>query len=247
VADIDRAAIAGRVAGITGLDERQADRIVSEFEVTFARPLAEKLRSLRMRDIIRGKNPYLYRASGVATCEDLVRRAFQDYVSASVEGYFGSFFESVARIVSGGVKPVGGGEVDLDVREGDVARLYAIKSGAKGFNSSSYDKAKRDLESAERRLRQDRVRVEKKIGFGYGRRRTDFKEGIERLSSKDFWAELSGDDAFYAKLLEVCAALSPLYTGDMAAPFEALLGEARGLFCAGQTVDWDRVLALVSG
>jgi hypothetical protein len=200
-----------------------------------------------MKDIIRNKNPYLYRASGIVTCEDLVRRALQDYVSASVEGYFGSFFESVARILSGGIKPVGGGEVDLDVRQGQTARLYAIKSGAKGFNSSSYDKARRDLESAERRLWQDRVRVEKKIAFAYGRRRTSFRGGIEHLASQQFWAELSGDDAFYKKLLDVCGLLAPLYTADMAAPFDGLLHEAQELFCEDGAVNWAKVLTLVSG
>lgn len=235
------------VARITGLSIQVSERLVSEFEITFAQPFAQKLLSLKMKGIIANKNPYLYRASGIRTCEDLVRRVLQDYVSASVEGYFGKFFEGVARVVSGGVKPVGGGEVDLDVRVGDVARLYAIKSGAKGFNSSSYDKAKRDLNSAERRLRQDRVRVEKKIAFAYGRRRPAFKEGIEHLSSRQFWAEVSGDDGFYDKLLAVCEALAPLYTADMQAPFAGLLHEARQLFCVGDDLDWDKILKLVSG
>src|SRR5207245_3433188 len=122
-----------------------------------------------MKTIIRNKNPYLYRASRISTCEEIVRRAFQDYVSASLEGDFGKFFEAVARIASGGIKPGLGGEVDLDVRASEnLASLYAIKSGPKGFNSSSYAKARDDLNSAERRLRQDNVRTDKKVAFAYG-------------------------------------------------------------------------------
>lgn len=247
MADIDREQVVHEVARIADLSEEQAERLVEQFEVTFARPFATRLLALRMSEIITGKNPYLYRASGVRTCEDLVRRILQDYVSASVEGDFGKFFEAVARVVSGGVKPVGGGEVDLDVRVGDVARLYAVKSGAKGFNSSSFDKATRDLNSAERRLRQDRVRTEKKVAFSYGRKKTTFAEGIERLSSRDFWAEVSGDDEFYRKLLDVCEVLAPLYTADMQAPYEGLLHEAHELFCVGNEIDWSRLLRLVSG
>lgn len=235
------------VAQATGLSSSQSERIVSEFAITFAQPFAVKLLSLRMKDIIPNKNPYLYRASGIKTCEDLVRRILQDYVSASVEGNFGKFFEGVARVVSGGVKPVGGGEVDLDVRVGEVARLYVIKSGPKGFNASSYSKAKDDLNSAERRLRQDRVRTEKKIAFAYGKKDGSFKEGIEHLSSQQFWAEVSGDEGFYYKLLEVCEALAPLYTADMQAPYERLLEEAQELFCSREEIDWDRMLKLVSG
>lgn len=247
MADIDRNELILGVARATGLHRNQAERLVQEFETVFAMPFAERLLSLRMKDVIKRKNPYLYRASGIRTCEDLVHRVLQDYVSASVEGDFGKFFEAVARVVSGGVKPATGGEIDLDVRIGEVAHLYAIKSGAHGFNSSSFDKAKRDLNSAERRLRQDHVRTEKKIAFAYGRKITTFKEGIERLSSQQFWAEVSGDADFYDKLLNACELLAPLYTADMQAPYERLLREAHELFCAGDEIDWDRILKLVSG
>ncbi len=244
---VDRERIIEQVAKLAGLDRDRAARLVRAFEDTFARPFAAKLKSLRLRDILRNKNPYLYRASGIESCEDLVRRALQDYVSASAEGYFGPFFEAVARIMSRGVKPAGGGEVDLDIRDGDVAHLYVIKSGAKGFNSSSYRTAKNDLDSAERRLRQDRVRVIKKIAFAYGRRKGAFKEGVEHLASKDFWAEVTGDRDFYKKLLDVCAALAPLYTADMQAPFEDLLREAEASFCEDGKVAWNKILKLVSG
>jgi hypothetical protein len=247
LAEVDRDDLRRRLAQATGLSNAKAGRLLAEFESVFAQPFAARLQDLRLQDVIRGKNPYLYRASGIKTCEDLIRRVLQDYVSASVEGDFGKFFEAVARVVSGGTKPVGGGEVDLDVRKGEVAYLYAVKSGAKGFNSSSYDKAKRDLNSAERRLRQDRVRTEKKLAFAYGRRSTSFSEGIERLSSKSFWAEVSGDDDFYSKLLDACAILAPLYTADMEAPYEGLLSEAHELFCDGDEIDWGRILTLVSG
>ncbi|MBI2886839.1 MAG: hypothetical protein HYY02_06490 [Chloroflexi bacterium] len=200
-----------------------------------------------MREIIRDKNPYLYRASGVNTCQEIVQRALQDYISASVENNFGAFFEAVARIFSGGVKPVGGGEVDLDVRKADVAFLYAMKSGSKGFNSSSYDKARRDLLSAERRLRQDKVRTEKRIAFAYGKRQETDKDGIIQLTSKAFWGEVSGDPLFYKKLLNACALLSPLYTADLQAPYDRLLEEAHSLFCEEDGINWDKVLKLVFG
>ena len=245
--DVERTRIVNRTAQLLGLSQAMANQIVSVFESSFAHPFADKLRSLNIKDIIKNKNPYLYRASGIITCEELVRRAFQDSVSASPEGYFGAFFEGVARIISGGIKPVGGGEVDLDVRSGNTAHLYVIKSGAKGFNDSSRDKAERDLESAERRLWQDRITTRKKIAFAYGRKKSDIKRGIEVLSSNQFWAETSGDQEFYKKLLDVCAELAPLYTADMAAPYEGLLAQAHELFCDDNTVDWDKVLRLVSG
>ncbi len=221
-------------------------KVIEAFQATIATPLAKKMHTLKMKEIIRNKNPYLYRASGVNTCSDLVERAFHDFISSSRENYSGPFFEAIAQIFSGGIKPVNGGEVDLDVRRGDTAYLYAMKSGAKGFNSSSYDKAKRDLLTAERRLRQDRIKTEKRIAFAYGKRRETDKDGIIQLTSKEFWAEISGDPEFYRKLLDACGLMSHLYTVDIQAPYSALLDEAHALFCDGDSVDWNRVLKLVS-
>lgn len=244
---LDRQVLAKSVGDCFGVGPDIGLKVIEAFEQTFALPIARKATSLRMKEIIRNKNPYLYRSSGINTCEGLVTRAFQDYISASVENDFGKFFEAVARIFSGGVKPVGGGEVDLDVRKADTAFLYAMKSGSKGFNSSSYDKARRDLLSAERRLRQDNLRTEKRIGFAYGKRRESFKDGITQLTSKGFWEEISGDALFYKELLDACSLLSPLYTADLQAPYTKLLEEARSLFCDGEKIDWDRVLKLVFG
>lgn len=248
MADVDAHAITEEVAAVCGLPYEKAEALVAHFEEFFAKPFAAKLLSLHINDIIRNKNPYLYRASGIETCEQLVSRAFNDYVSSSVEGYFGPFFEAVARVISGGVKPPKGGEVDLFIKLDGTVRLYVIKSGSKGFNSSSYDKAKRDIDSAEARLWQDKVTTEKRISFAYGRRaKTSMKGGIVHLSSKDFWAELSGDPNFYKKLLDVCALLAPLYVADMQAPLADLLKEAQESFCEGDSVNWDKVMALVSG
>jgi hypothetical protein len=248
VAGVDREGLVARVREASGLSSKNAEDVVSEFERLVSKPIAARLKGLKLKKIIQNKNPYLYRVSGIVSCEDIVRRAYQDYVSASLEGDFGKFFEAVARIASGGVKPVGGGEVDLDVRVGDnLARLYAIKSGSKGFNSSSHAKAVDDLNSAERRLRQDNVKTDKKIAFAYGRRTGSFAAGIDTLSSKDFWSEVSGDPDFYKKLLAVCAALAPLYQADIESPLEALFQEAHRLFCTGDVIDWGKILELVSG
>ena len=75
--------------------------------------------------------------------------------------------------------------------------MYTIKSGPGGYNSSIEAKARLDLGHAEQRLRQDRVTTHKKMAYAYGRRKTNFKDGIEKLASKDFWHELSGDEEFY--------------------------------------------------
>ena len=74
------------------------------------------------------------------------------------------------------------------------------------------------------------------MAYAYGRRKTNFKDGIEKLASKDFWHELSGDEEFYLKLLDVCAELTPLFEADTNAPYQMLLNEAHELFCEGDSI-----------
>ena len=246
-APVDKQAIASRIDGIIGIGIERSLKIIDEFEITFTKPIIGKLSKLKMREIVKRKNPYLFRASGISTCEELVKRAFIEYTSTLGENYFGSFFESVARVVSGGVKPPSGGEIDLDVRRGNDAHLYTIKSGPGGYNSSIEAKARTDLGHAETRLRQDRVTTHKKMAYAYGRRITSFKDGVEKLASRDFWSELSGDKDFYIKFLDVCAELTHLFEADVDAPYQRLLNEAHELFCEGDTIRWDKVIRLVSG
>ena len=72
-------------------------------------------------------------------------------------------------------------------------------------------------------------------------------DGVRKMASKDFWAEMSGDADFYVKLLDVSAALSPMFQADMESPYERLLAEAHELFCEGDAIRWGKVIRLVSG
>ena len=239
--------VGSKVAQQLGVSEAKGRRIAKAFDDTFARPFAAKLQSVTLKDILKKKNPYLYRASGVKSCRDLVNRAYADYSSASVEGFFGQFLEAVARIVSGGIKPAGAGEIDLDKRREDRAYLYAIKSGPSAFNSSSLKKAQEQLLTAESKLSQDDVVAIKTIACAYGRKRTTHRGGIRYMASKDFWGEVSGDPDFYSKLLEACDELRSLYAADVEEPRKRLLEEARDAFCSGSDIDWSSVLKQASG
>ncbi len=245
--ELDRDELTLRVCHALSVDHKKAQQIVDNFETFFIKRLVDKLNGLSLRDFIKTKNPYLYRASGIKTCGELVNRAFRDYVSASVETYFGPFFEAVARAMSGGVKPTGGGEIDLDLRYNGHADLIVIKSGPKGFNKSSRHRAYQELASAAGKLGQDDFVVHKLVGYAYGRKRTRTLGDVTHLSSKDFWLRVTGDESFYHKLLDACAFMAPLYNADLEAPRRRLLEQAQALFCEGDRIDWRKLLTVVSG
>ena len=243
---IDKDAIAAQIAAIIGIGLERSRAIVDAFESVFVGKVVEKLASLSMKELVERKNPYLYRATGVSTCEEYIQRAFREYVAGMRWTYFGHFCESVAQTLSGGIKPEGKGEIDLEVWNRGGVSMYAIKSGASGLNASSQKKAIDDLDSAANRFAEEGIVAHKKIGFGYGRRVKYEKGGVELMASKDFWAEMSGDEDFYVKFLDVANALSPLFQVNLEVP-DRLLTEARELFCEGEIIRWDKVIRLVSG
>ena len=249
MADVDRAALVEKIAAELGISQANGKRILEVFEHTYVQPLLDQLRSRGIRQLLSRKNPYLYRASGVATCEELVERAFADYLSSSTETLFGNFLEAVAVIVSGGYKSATQG-IDIERRVGGGGtrvELYVLKSGPAGFNSASLRDAERALQTAEALLRQGGVTAEKFIAFAYGRKKTSFLRGIHRLSSQELWRRIGGRDDFYICLLRMCALLGPLYQADIQVARQRLLDESRKKFCLGSDIDWEAVLEAASG
>ncbi len=235
------------IAGALGVSNAKAKQIVDAFESQVVQPLSMQLNLRGIRQLLSRKNPYLYRASGIATCEDLVDRAFGDYLSSSTETLFGNFLEGAAIAVSGASKSSTQG-IDIERTKANGSReLYVLKSGPAGFNSASLRDAERALQAAEGLLRQGGVTADKSIAFTYGRKKTTFIRGISRLSSREFWQRLGGSEDFYVKLLDCCARLAPLYRADIAKARPRLLREAKDIFCHGTSIDWSAVLEAASG
>ena len=91
---------------------------------------------LRLKDVLKRKNPYLLRAIGIRTASELVEYLLQIHTQASDETIFGeTFVEPIALAVSGGHKSSAKG-IDLEVDAGTVYKAIAVKSGPNVFNSS---------------------------------------------------------------------------------------------------------------
>lgn len=212
-------------------------------------PARQTLNDLTFVKLISHKNPYLYRASGVKTITELVDRTLGDFMTSSIETNFGNFLELLALSLPGNIKSSAAG-VDVERRSGTTTELYAVKSGPSGYNSSSWKTQREQLSAARARLQQAGHNVLAYTGPAYGRRKTtlDKKSGTIRLSSKELWQRLSGDEDFYEKLLEACACVSHLYEADFEAARRRLLNEALIAFADenGQ-VDWQKFLTATSG
>jgi len=117
LAPIPRAAFVPGVQAVLGVTRQQAEQIVRAFDEFVARPLEANLANLNGRDIAK-RNPMFYTARGANSVDEWVDRVLEDKETSAIEGHIGTFLEEVARIVSGGTKPAGGADLQIDRRRG---------------------------------------------------------------------------------------------------------------------------------
>src|ERR1700685_2940760 len=79
---------------------QKVTRFVEMTIVTFHENRAKNIEKLKLRDLLRNKNPYLFKAKHLESAPDLVRALLDARLSSSEEGSFGSFLEELAIFVA---------------------------------------------------------------------------------------------------------------------------------------------------
>jgi hypothetical protein len=231
LAPIPRTAIVPAVRAALGLSQRQTDRIVQAFDDFVARPLAANLTKLHGRDLAK-RNPMIYTVRGVETVKEWAEQVLVDKETSAIEAHIGTWLEEVARLVSGGIKP--GSGVDLQITDGDgVVQLYAIQSASNTKNAGGRKSDIEALRRGARPLRGHRQQVELNIAVLSGRAKTGVTRehsDITVLSSDDFWGRISGIADFRARLLRATTILAWLVKRRSEEESERIKREAVELF-----------------
>lgn len=231
LAPIPRTAVVPAVRATLGLTHTQADRIVQAFDEFVARPLEANLKRLHGRDLAK-RSPMIYTVRGIESVEEWADQVLADKETSAIEGHIGTFLEEVARIVSGGIKPGNGVDLQLEDDEG-VVQLYAIQSAPNTKNAGGRKTDVESLKRAARPLRAHRQRVELNIAVLSGRAKSSpmrSEPDITMLSSDDFWTRISGIPDFRARLLRASTILSWLVKRRSADEAARIKAEAVGLF-----------------
>lgn len=206
-----RANVVADVAEILELDIETAERVVASFEKFVAEPIVEKISAITPADVA-GRNPYAYAALGITSIADWTQHAADDIAASSLEGLMGTWLEEVAIIVSGGIKP--GAGVDLQVEretaDGLVVELYAIQSTTNTKNAGGSRSDEDALNTSAQVLRAGRRYVDLFVGYLYGRKKTTQLRGITRMASGELWDKLSGQTGFRRRLYLATARMSAL-------------------------------------
>lgn len=169
----------------------------------------KKLKKLSLDDIIKRKNPYLYKAKGSNSAHDFIKSVLEATISSGEETTFGNFLEKLAIFVCGkvyGGRKSGIKGVDLEFEDGDKKYLIGIKSGPNWGNSGQIDHLKKKFNDAKRTLATSGGAVGMNIvcveACCYGKENIDNGTHL-KMCGQLFWELISGgNETLYRDIIE---------------------------------------------
>ncbi len=166
-----------------------------------------KITKLNLHDILKRKNPYLFRTKNLNIAQDLTASLLDAYLSSSEEELFGQFLEGlaiyVAEITSGGQKSSTEG-LDLELTRAGVRYVIAIKSGPNWGNRSQYNDLRLRFKTAMRVLKQSHhaANVQPVLGICYSKFKTVNNGEYLKIGGQSFWHFVSGFPSLYMDMIE---------------------------------------------
>ena len=167
----------------------------------------DSLNSLKLTDVLKRKNPYLFRAKNMLTSDMIVRGFIDAHVSSNEETIFGTWLEGLAVYINSltfGGKKSGIPGIDLEFDENGKRYIVNIKSGPNWGNSSQIKKMRNDFTSAKRTLRTSNSHLDVVAvnGCCYGRDNNPDKGDYYKYCGQRFWRFISGDENLYTDIIE---------------------------------------------
>lgn len=230
----------------TGAEELNG--IVRDALDAFYKRRIDKLSSLKLRDILRRKNPYLFRAVGIGDANEMVEQLLSAFMSSSDESIFGNeFFEPVVRRVTSGIaSPTEG--ADIVIETATQYKAIAVKSGKNVFNKQSKTRQGTDFNALRSRMYKTQKQFDAVVGYCYGRKsQSKADKGFREIAGQELWEELTGDSMFYLKILEAMKEKPAEHKSEFKAEWDKaknrFLRELTTDFCDPDgAIDWPAIL-----
>lgn len=174
----------------------------------FHRNRIEKLKKLKLKAVLKRKNPYLFKVKHITTAGDFIKTILDAHLSSQEETLFGGFLEGLAiyicKYVYHGSKSSAEG-IDLELEKDSAKYIVSIKSGPNWGNSSQINKMKDNFRKAKRILGTNiasSLNVIAVNGCCYGKDNNPDKGEYLKLCGQRFWAFVSGNDNLYTEIIE---------------------------------------------
>lgn len=216
----------------------------------------KSLEGLKLRAILKAKNPYLFRAKNIHTGYDLIKTLLDAYLSSQEEAIFGEFLEGLAVFVCsrvfGGKKSAAEG-IDLEFQKDKITYLVVIKSGPNWGNSGQIRDMKETFKKAQRILRTNNrsANVRAVNGCCYGRDSRPDKGDYQKLCGQRFWKFISNSESLYIEIIEPLGHRAKERNEHFASLYSQTINnfelEILQDFCDNGVINWEKLVEFNSG
>ncbi len=217
----------------------------------------KRLHALKLNDVLKNKNPYLFRAKNLNLASALITAILDARLSSSEEGSFGGFLEDlaiyVAEVTGGGFKSAAKG-IDIELGRGKTRYLVAVKSGKHWGNAGQHKQLKQDFRTAVKVLRQSRRtgQLQPTLGVCYGNFKTVNTGEYLHIGGQSFWHLISGDKQLYVDLIEPLGYKAEehdrVFRKEKDDSYNRLTREFTNAYCDKRgAINWPKLVSFVCG
>ena len=184
--------------------------IASDIIQPFYKIRIDRLAGVKLSDVVKRKNPYLFKAKNIETAGDLAKNILDAFFSSQEETIFGDLMENLAvnicRQIFNGKKAEEGKyrSVDLIFERDKKVYIVGIKSGPNWGNSDQVNTMRKNFIKAKKIIRAkfDKIEIIAINGCMYGRDSQPYKSGYRKICGQLFWELIFGDDDLYKKIIQ---------------------------------------------
>ncbi len=238
------------------LNLNEVVKFVEENIGEFHERRAKSLQALKLAEVLKRKNPYLFKAKNINDAHDLVKLLLDAHLSSQEETIFGEFLEKLAifvcRRVFDGRKSSAEG-IDLEFKRENVLYIVSVKSGPNWGNSSQIKRMVDNFKQAKRILRtgDNKANVQAVNGCCYGQESQSDKGDYLKLCGQEFWEFISGNDRLFVEIVEPLGYRAKERNEEFFTEYSRILNlftrEFMDEFCVNGKIDWDKLVRFNSG
>ncbi|WP_199335740.1 PmeII family type II restriction endonuclease [Nostoc sp. FACHB-110] len=221
----------------------------------------EKLSKLRLKDVLKRKNPYLFKAKNIERAQDFVDSIITAFLSSQEETIFGNLLEGfaihIAETLYGGFKSKLN-SIDLEFSRDENYYIVGIKSGTNWGNSDQISKMKDNFKKARQFLIKQGVtsNIIAVNGCMYGKDSNPLKKDVDtdktyfKYAGQEFWEFISENPNLYQEMIvpigEEAKKKDELFKSTLDAKVNEMTFEFMQYFTSNGRIDWIKLVDYVS-
>ena len=247
---------------MSNLNPEEVRQYVNTHIDNFHQAKIRSIERMSLIDLIKKKNPYLFKAKNILLAQDFVLSLLNAHISSSEEELFGTFLEGLAKFIATKTSNVthvdgyGRFGIDLELIRGGKYLLIQIKSGPNWGNSSQQARQKLSFIEAIAQVRLEQgpdMEIQPILGICYGRTRTapTYDNIAVKVVGQNFWYLISGIESLYLDIIEPLGYKAKEHTEafekQKAQVVNKFTAEFMETFCDAGIINWERIIHFNSG